>query len=214
MKHIDKGAEPRSLTEHRMRQHADYDNYSYADKDELRRALLSEQGRICCYCMQRISEETCKIEHWASQDGHEDRQLEYSNLLAACPGGEGYSTHLQHCDTRKAEQDITINPADRLHNCENMIRYQPDGEIYSEQENINNDLNVTLNLNLQTLKSNRKNALDGAIEGLTRAKPDGAWSRAFLENAKNEWQARAADNSFKPYCTIVVAYIDKKLNRL
>ena len=59
MKHIVKGTEPPSLTQHRLQAHADYDNY--VEKDELRATLLAEQGRICCYCMQRISEDESKI---------------------------------------------------------------------------------------------------------------------------------------------------------
>ncbi len=212
MKHIEKGAEPHSLTEHRLRPHADFDNYP--EKDELRRVLLAEQGNICCYCMQRISENESKIEHWASQSNHEDRQLDYSNLLAACPGGEGYPTQLQHCDSHKREQNIIINPADRSHNCENAIRYSPDGEIFSDNPDIERDLDVTLNLNLQTFKDRRKNALYGAIEGMTRARPEGAWSRAFLERSKHEYQERNADGSYLPFCNIVVAYIDKKLSKL
>ncbi len=46
MRRIHKGAEPRSLGEHR-RSGGDYDGY--AGKDELRDALLKEQGFLCCY---------------------------------------------------------------------------------------------------------------------------------------------------------------------
>ena len=49
MKHITKGQEPQSLIRHRKQPHSDYDNYT--EKDELREALLAEQGGICCYCM-------------------------------------------------------------------------------------------------------------------------------------------------------------------
>ena len=52
MKKIVKQSEPISLTEHRSKPYADYDNYS--DKDKLRESLLEEQGYICCHCMSRI----------------------------------------------------------------------------------------------------------------------------------------------------------------
>jgi hypothetical protein len=79
---------------------------------------------------------------------------------------------------------------------------------------VNSDLDSTLKLNLQTLKNNRKAVLDGAIEALRRARPEGGWPRAFLEKAKSTWLSRDGDGSFRPYCNIVVSYIDKKLNQL
>src|SRR5437879_1358904 len=160
MKHIIKGHEPQSLIQHRQRPHCDYDNY--AEKDDLRRALVAEQGAICCYCMQRITVQNMKIEHWASQQRHPDRQLEYRNLLAACGGGEGAAQHLQHCDKHKGNDDLRIHPADPTHNCENLIRYQADGVIYSDEARTDRDLDKLLNLNLQRLANNRKAVLDGA----------------------------------------------------
>lgn len=116
MKRIIKGKETLSLVEHRLKPFADYDNYS--EKDELRVSLLTEQGHICCYCMQRISDSRMKIEHWKSQDDYPELQLDYNNLLGACQGGEGSPKHLQHCDTRKGNTEITINPLDTIKNCE------------------------------------------------------------------------------------------------
>jgi hypothetical protein len=58
MRYIDKtkSREPRSLTKYRTQADSAsktiFDDYE--DKDELRKALLKEQGFICCYCMQRI----------------------------------------------------------------------------------------------------------------------------------------------------------------
>jgi hypothetical protein len=63
MRNIQKGSEPKSLTEHRCNTHSDYDNY--ADKEDLRVSLVKEQRGICCYCMQRIrsNSDDMKIEH-------------------------------------------------------------------------------------------------------------------------------------------------------
>src|SRR5947208_3458156 len=99
MKAITKGAEPPSLTAHRLTPHCDYDNY--AGKDDLRLTLVIEQRGLCCYCMGRIHNgpTTMKIEHWQCQSRYPNGQLNYRNLLGACPGGEGKPWHLQHCDT-------------------------------------------------------------------------------------------------------------------
>ena len=72
MKHIIKGKEPLSLVKHRLKPFSDYDNYS--KKYELRISLLTKQGYICCYCMQRINDFRMKIEHWKSQ-------VDYPELL-------------------------------------------------------------------------------------------------------------------------------------
>jgi uncharacterized protein (TIGR02646 family) len=94
MKRIVKGKEPKSLLEHRLKSFADYDNYP--EKDKLRESLLTEQGYICCYCMQRIDDSNMKIEHWKSQDDYPELQLDYNNLLGACKGGQGSPKHSQH----------------------------------------------------------------------------------------------------------------------
>ncbi len=141
MKYIRKGTEPNSLTRHRNREYSGFDNYR--EKDELRKTLLNEQKEICCYCMQRIKKDKMKIEHWKPQTGYPDLQLNYKNLLGACLGNEGKPKHLQHCDTKKGDELITINPT--RHNCEILVKFSKSGEIYSDDDNINKDLNETLN---------------------------------------------------------------------
>ncbi|MCY1012284.1 TIGR02646 family protein [Nannocystis pusilla] len=103
MKNIQKGREPAALTQHRQ------GGGSFEDpgpwKQELRRALLREQGAICCYCMNRIELESLRIEHLRPQHEHRAQQLTHRNLLAACPGGQDNPTHeqrdIRHCDVRK-----------------------------------------------------------------------------------------------------------------
>ena len=117
MRAIQKGTEPTSLARHRSSSSgdyvADYDNYQH--KDELRQSLVTEQGKICCYCMQRIepTENGMKIEHWHSQRHYPTERLDYANLLGACLGGEGQPPNQQHCDTRKGESELSKNPANR-----------------------------------------------------------------------------------------------------
>jgi len=211
MKHIVKGREPRSLTVHRRQAGADYDNY--AEKDDLRDTLLMEQGDLCCYCMRRIAVENMKIEHWASQTRYPNRQLDYQNLLAACEGGMGAPKHLQHCDTRKGDDDIRIHPADRQHNCETYIRYQADGEIYSDNDRINHDLNKVLNLNLQRFCYNRKAVLVGMLDALRKKRPDGVWTKSFLQVEQRRWSHRAAGGQFLEYCQVVSYHLQKKIAR-
>lgn len=212
MKRIVKGREPQSLLQHRLKPFADYDNYP--EKDELRTSLLSEQGHICCYCMQRISIDKMKIEHWKSQDDYEELQLNYNNLLGACQGGEGSPNHLQHCDTKKGNTEITINPVDNLRICEDLIKYLGNGEIASDDVTINNDLNQVLNLNMQTLVNNRKEVLELVLKQLKNQYPKGDWTEAILNKKIQQWSDKQSDGKYKPYCQIVIYHFKKKLSSI
>lgn len=212
MKHITKAHEPHSLTQYRLQQHSSYEGYPA--KNDLRNSLIDEQGGICCYCMRRVTVQNMKIEHWACQHNHPDKQLEYQNLLAACDGGEGAAKHLQHCDTHKGDEDIKIRPADPNHNCENFIRYQADGPIYSNDARINNDLDRVLNLNLQRMCHSRKAVLDGALESLRKRRPNGLWTTEFLSAEIGRWANRGAGGQFREYCQIVNYHLLRKLARV
>ena len=136
MRAITKGREPVSLTAHRKTPPCDYANY--AAKDDLRRALITEQRGLCCYCMGRIRHEpsSVKVEHWRCQARHPGEQLNYRNLLGACLGGQGQSARLQQCDTRKADKDLQWNPAETAHRIETRVQYNLDGSIRSTADDV------------------------------------------------------------------------------
>lgn len=160
MRAIKKGPEPATLTQHRQQPHADYDNYT--DKTALRVALVAEQHGLCCYCQSRIrpTPEGMKIEHWQCQAGHPARQLDFSNLLGACLGGQGRPEREQHCDTRKGNSGLCFSPCDPAHPIERQIKFLGDGRIESDDVAVNSTLNDTLNLNWSRLVNNRKAVLD------------------------------------------------------
>jgi uncharacterized protein (TIGR02646 family) len=208
MKQIMKGREPRSLTEHRAASHASYDNYN--DKTGLREALLGEQGSLCCYCMSRISSAKMKIEHWAAQETHPARQLDYRNLLGACLGGQGLARAQQSCDTHKGSLAISIHPADPSGRCEQLIEYGSDGEIDASQPDVARDLRVTLNLNTREMREARKAAMDAAVRAIARKYPEG-WSDAILEREIKRWRERDEQGMYRPYCQAIVFRLEKRL---
>jgi len=211
MKAIAKGAEPASLPRHRMKLNCDYDNYP--DKDALRRALVTEQRGICCYCMGRIRSgpDTMKIEHWHCQTKHPTEQLKYRNLLGACLGGHGQPWHLQHCDTRKGDDDIRWNPADPAHRIETRIRYEMDGSIRSDDTAFDKELDTVLNLNLPRLKNNRKGVLDGILGWWRQERGRGSVSRSRL---KRECDYRVGGiGELEPFCQVTVWWIEQRLER-
>lgn len=223
MKQIIKNNEPRSLIEHRA-QRGNYDNLN---KDELRTSLITEQGHICCYCMCRIPHKLkpeeieknypdCKIEHVKCQSKNRPFELSYQNLLLSCNGKHGYPRQMQTCDSYKGENDLSFNPADTQRNIENFIKFSANGEIFSDDETINQELNEVLNLNTKDLKDIRelfyKDIQTWIIrEGKKRKGKD--IQKRFYETEKQQLLT-LKDGKFEPYCMIGIYLINKKLSKI
>ncbi len=211
MRNIVKSADPKSLETHRCSANATYDNY--ADKENLRKAIVSEQRGLCCYCLSRIvaDPDKMKIEHWQSQTNFPDRQLEYHNLLGACLGNKGNPLKRQHCDTSKGVQSLSMNPAAPAHDVERIIHYDADGTIRSTDPQFDNELNEILNLNdAPWLKANRKAVLDGFLD--TKPK-QGNWDNSLLEKWLAQWNGDSGNGELQPYCQVVVYWLRKRLKR-
>ncbi|MGL6136783.1 MAG: retron system putative HNH endonuclease, partial [Planktothrix sp.] len=181
--------------------------------DPLKKALLTEQGYICCYCMKRISEENMEIEHFRPQsvDKYPELQLDYHNLLGSCQGNRGKPKQIQHCNARKGNKEITLNPADPQKKCEDFIKYGSSGNIYSDDLTIDHELDNILNLNNQTLKTNRKKVLETIINELNKMFPEKTWSKEFLRKKLNEWQNKNKKGQYNEYCQFVIYYLSKRL---
>ncbi|MDM8559374.1 retron system putative HNH endonuclease [Candidatus Parabeggiatoa sp. HSG14] len=212
MKQIKKADEPASLLTHRKKSHANYDNYP--EKDDLRDSLVKEQGYICCYCMQRIvpDAEKMKIEHRQPQTKYPELQLDYQNLLASCKGNDGGPKHLpRHCDTNKGDQEITIDPVDKLKNCERVIKYRRNGRIYSDDPVINHELNDILNLNTQTLVNCREAIRVQIIKELTNIRgKKSAWTSSDIK-AKIQQYENKINGKYRPFCQVVIYFLKKRI---
>ena len=207
MRTIDKGAEPSSLTTHRNTPPCDFDNY--ADKNALRAALVAEQHGLCCYCMCRIDSESIsmKIEHWHCRTNYPGEELDYRNLLAACPGGEGQPRRLQHCDTRKADEDLLWNPADPQRHVEQRISYGLDGKIRSDEPRFDRQLNEVLNLNMASIRRQRTASLDAVLHWWRKQR--GSASRQRVEREIE----RRNSPTLAPYVQVAIWWLERKLAR-
>lgn len=208
MRAISKGSEPPSLTKHRQSPHSDYDNY--AEKDDLRHALITEQHGLCCYCMSRIREgrNAMTIEHWKSRTHYSGEQLNYRNLLGACLGGRvrGQPSRHQHCDARKGKRELKWNPADSAHRIETRVRYELDGSIRANDKNFDEQLETVLNLNLGFLKNNRKVVLDAVLVWWKRHRPV---PRHRIEQKIAEYAK--IDGQLTPHCQVAIWWLKQKL---
>jgi uncharacterized protein (TIGR02646 family) len=161
--------------------------------------------------MSRIKLAEMKIEHWQPQTKYTSGQLDYRNLLGACMGNQGARPQNQHCDTKKGDSEITINPIEGDKNCENLIKYRPDGKIYSDDVSVNHDLNETLNLNLEFLKKNRKVALDAVLAQLRKKFPNTNWTTTIRQKIINELSDKDGNGYYSEYCQIAIWYLKYKL---
>ena len=202
MRKIDKGREPKEWIEKKCTPGADYNAIP-----ELKNALLDEQGYLCAYCMQRISEDTMKVEHIKPRSKNKELNFEYKNLVACCKGGEGYSKDMQHCDTKKDDREISIDvfsDADI-----GTISYSSHtGEIKSSNTEYNKDINDILNLNCSYLKRQRISVLNAAIEALGKNLD---WKNSRIKKEYDKYLNKDKEGMYKPYCGIVLWFLGKKL---
>lgn len=220
MKQIIKLNEPNSLVEHRAKEHSNFDNIPANTKEQLRQNLLSEQGHICCYCMKRIPENNppnLKVEHLFCQADNQNLQLNYSNLFASCTGNEGQPKIKQTCDTKKGNSVLTINPISNSPNCESLFKFNADGEIslLIENADISRQINEVLNLNMQTLKDNRREIYIGVqrkVEAESKKLGNRQLKLNYFEKEKNKWLTRS-NNKFEPFCMVAVYYLNKKIRQ-
>lgn len=208
MRKIVKLKEPLSLAQHRRVDKTDYKDFR--EKQELREALVSEQRGICCYCMARIEpkELTMKIEHFLSRTKYPNERLVYNNLFGACLGNEKNDAKT-HCDTFKGKKEFHYHMCNSGH-IHTEIKYKTSGEIFSDDENLNLELNTVLNLNLPELIKARKNTLDGFIKAYLSSK-SGKLKREVLTRFRDKWLGTSHQNLLEPYCMIVVYYLDKRI---
>lgn len=207
---INKQQQPNSLTWYKNDINASYNNLTSAVKDEIRDALLAEQGYVCAYCMKRIKAEAMKIEHWACRHNNPEQQLDYSNLLACCEGNEGQTPDKHTCDTKKGSLRLKYSPANPAHNINARISYQKNGRISSNEADFDQQINDVLNLNEPRLVSNRRAALNAVQQQL--AKKRGTRNKASIQALlQNILTAPQRNDKNLDYFGVMVGYLRTKL---
>jgi uncharacterized protein (TIGR02646 family) len=169
--------EPPALLSYRKAADLNRSYAAFPSKDSLREPLLEDQGWLCCYCMRRTDVRDMKIEHYRSQHRHREQELDWRNLLAACSGGEGRPFASQTCDTRKADEDLVLDPrTDSVR----AIRYLGSGRLVVDDRNHVDD--VERRLNATELRQARAQAIDNLRRELSRRfGGSGSWRRQDLQ---------------------------------
>jgi uncharacterized protein (TIGR02646 family) len=244
MRLIRKSKEPKELLEYRLLPGATFDGLPSMVKSAIRKALVRDQGGLCCYCMRRIHDDDDKerkqleqqqvsqvrIEHWKPQSKHAALQLAWLNLFAACNGNEGSSPNDQTCDVRKGDCDMTLDPLlpkhiASLHYCESASnaehpQHKQKGlEIGSTNPDIQQDLEHVLNLNHATLRRNRKEAMRAMIDGLIRVTrktlgAPGQFPNALLRSELSRCTEFDSKGRLPPFAGALAYWLEKRLGGL
>jgi uncharacterized protein (TIGR02646 family) len=221
MKYIDKRLEnePQSLKDHKNTPHHFYDNY--ADKDALRKALLNEQGYLCCYCMRKIqgpTEDKMKIEHFKpfsiynGINGKPDLTLKYDNLLASCKGDEGMPKNLHHCDKTKKHSEIKLNPTNK--SLMDLVKFTANGTVFTEKEDLDNEIDNILKLNIPLLKNERKAIWESLEQIIKNQFGNKTVTKSFINDKIKIWQRKNQSGMSEQYSQVAIYYLTKKLKQV
>ncbi len=227
LRKINKGKEPTTLTNYRssipkkdLLNTDIYDGFKHKSRQDcndnkvgnLRKQLLEEQRYICCYCMSRIDCFNSKIEHFKDQSNR-NLQINYQNLFIACKGNEGLSSKNQHCDSFKGNKNLDY--IDLLSNIEKEIKYKSaNGTIFSDNADINLEINEVLNLNVKILKNNRKQAAKVFLMALKKRLGTGKWHKKALKKEVHSYEKIGDDHKFKQFNAMFIYFLNKKLQKL
>lgn len=221
MKYIRKGAEPQSFSAWKALSNNEWqpnwENFSKPQKTDVHEALLREQGYICCYCGMRINITSSHIEHFKPRKLFPKIALEYSNLLASCPGeGEERSTEQlpqlllrsEHCGHQKSEwynPNLTVSPLQE--NCAKFFRYTAFGEILPTDDLLmqaaGQETIERLGLNNSKLEATRRRQLQRSLpllDGLTDAE---------IQKLAEGFDQLDSNGQYTPFCA-AITYILKQ----
>lgn len=209
IKIIKKGSEPSIFPKLRS-EYGNYDNIG-DQKSLLKEILISEQNYRCVYCMRKINMNTSSIEHYVPRHGDNgdiSKSLDYRNLFAVCKITEGRPYKKQTCDVRKGDSLLHISPLNETHI--SSIEYKRNGEMYSNNNDFNDDINNTLNLNEMTLVQSRFEAYRSLLD-IMNTKKKNNWSKKFIEQTLNKFLDK--DNR-QPYIGFIIYNLKKRLSKM
>ena len=133
MKHIIKKEEPQALTDWKALANEDwqptYGDLSGYTKKAVKDALMAEQGAICCYCEQRLTDDNSHIEHFMPQSDQAVDPLDFGNLLCSCQNQlkKGEPRHCGNLKDDWFDPDLLVSPFDP--GCEDRFAFTGDGLI-------------------------------------------------------------------------------------
>lgn len=224
---VRKGPPPAALTTYRATPDASvdpprparYDGPGFeAVKQAVRDALVAEQRGVCCYCNDRIAptEAGMRIEHRVPQHGaHGDatRDLDWSNLLAACPGAipnpQGKGARVLHCDAAKGDTPLSLDPTQASHT--DAVGYTRAGTVTSTRLEHQQELDAVLCLNVKPLVERRQRVLSVFQAELGRRYGARDLPRPKLEKLLE--QVRDPPGQLRPFAGLLSDWLRRALRK-
>lgn len=171
MKWIDKVAEPAEFlvwkNQDRMAHRPRWNRVPRDVRSTVHRALLEEQGFLCCYCEASVNVDNSHVEHFRPRRRpFEDQQLDYRNLHCSCQR-ELQKGEPRHCGNKKGgwfQEELMVSPLDRR--CETRFLFTGNGEVHArcEDDRAAKETIARLGLNLAKLQSLRSAAVDALCD--------------------------------------------------
>ena len=207
-----KGGEPETLKAWRSTPDASYDSLRTEDKAEVRRALLRDQGHLCCYCQRGITggPEEMRVEHWVPQSSGRD-SLRWRNLLGTCHGNaQGHGGPL-HCDAARGNRALFLHPVvDEGPDPRAYLRYLGNGEVTSDEQRAREDVVEALKLNAGHLRAARV----AVVEALrTRIERKG-WSKGTLARELKRLDDLRPGDAWPAFVEVARYHLRRWLHRL
>ncbi|MCA9546157.1 MAG: TIGR02646 family protein [Myxococcales bacterium] len=181
--------------------------YKDAPKTALRDALWAEQHGLCAYCEGPLKAGRTRIEHWAPQSEAPERQLDYRNLLLCCDGNAGCGrAELFHCDVRKGNTALTLNPTDER--IEHRVTFGRTG-VQVLGGDAQAEVDDVLGLNVESLLARRRELVQGLQRQMSLRFKGRPTSKVWLERAIARLEATP-----RPFGRSQLAYLRDRLRRL
>lgn len=170
MKYVQKGIEPSAFSEWKAMANEDwqptYNDLSGATKKAVKKALMQEQGYLCCYCERRIDDDDSHIEHFRPQSHEDVDPLDFGNLLCSCQKQlqKGVPRHCGNLKDNWFDPVLLVSPFDP--GCENRFAFTGSGEI-KPMDGTDTAAEVTikrLGLDLPKLNAMRASAIEPFLD--------------------------------------------------
>ena len=182
-----------------------------AVRNPVKQSLVEEQGFICCYCGQRIANDSStNIEHLKSRKNYPHLDLSYENMLASCDGGSAKRSerdssgkrinkkYPEFCDAHKHESDIPVHPLQN--DCAEHFVFDKDGQIIYDEDDLAAEETVRkLNLDNAVLVNMRRETIAKYVNE-THSKEE--WMRIAVEVMTPDQAGQ-----LKPFCFAIYSYI-------
>jgi uncharacterized protein (TIGR02646 family) len=178
-----------------------------ATKEAVRNALLSEQGHICCYCLRCINK--VEIEHIKSQKDFPEKDVAYTNLIASC-ARDASEDKILHCNAAKGAIEIALNPTDK--NLMQLIRFAADGRVFTDQTDLNHELDIVLNLNNYRLTQERRNLYKDVVNEIKIRFGGKTISKAFVKKRIQDFSEKS-NGQYEPHCEVAIYFLKKLLGK-